>query len=363
MLGMEFLEVIIGLLFVYLLLSLLTGIIVEIISGTFSFRGRFLAKAIAHFVDDDKNQLSKIFFEHPIFQKVRPPSRFKWFEKFKYPSYLAKYPSYLAKEGFSRILFDSLLNSKPKNNFQVKPVTFERLKKSVKQDLSEGDTQQMLLTLIYEAEQAENKLEKFKEVIENWYETLMDRVEGWYKRRVQLSLFMFGLTIAILFNADTFQIAYKLSIDPIQRQQLVELADTFSERINKEGLQKYYDMSVEQKMDSAFVAELKAFSGTDSAQALKLYYNALQLHDVLQKDIPAVKSVLGLGRVTDIKIPDIIKGFWPVIGWILLKLLGFTITALAISLGAPFWFDLLNKVMHIRSSGKVPENNSTSLIT
>jgi hypothetical protein len=33
---------------------------------------------------------------------------------------------------------------------------------------------------------------------------------------------------------------------------------------------------------------------------------------------------------------------------------GFFITALAISLGAPFWFDILNKVMKLRTSVKVP---------
>ncbi len=37
------------------------------------------------------------------------------------------------------------------------------------------------------------------------------------------------------------------------------------------------------------------------------------------------------------------KAFW-----------GFLLTALAISLGAPFWFDLLNKLMHVRGSVKEP---------
>jgi hypothetical protein len=35
--------------------------------------------------------------------------------------------------------------------------------------------------------------------------------------------------------------------------------------------------------------------------------------------------------------------------------LGFVITALAISLGAPFWFDLLNKFVRLRGSGDDPE--------
>jgi hypothetical protein len=36
-------------------------------------------------------------------------------------------------------------------------------------------------------------------------------------------------------------------------------------------------------------------------------------------------------------------------------LLGWALTAVAASLGAPFWFDVLNKIINVRSSGKAPE--------
>jgi hypothetical protein len=38
-------------------------------------------------------------------------------------------------------------------------------------------------------------------------------------------------------------------------------------------------------------------------------------------------------------------------------LLGWFITALAATLGAPFWFDTLNRLMSIRSAGKSPEED------
>ena len=43
------------------------------------------------------------------------------------------------------------------------------------------------------------------------------------------------------------------------------------------------------------------------------------------------------------------------VGWSIKKLFGFILTAIAISLGANFWFDLLNKAINIRSSGGLPE--------
>ena len=41
--------------------------------------------------------------------------------------------------------------------------------------------------------------------------------------------------------------------------------------------------------------------------------------------------------------------FWAVIGWLF--------TAFALSLGAPFWFDMLNKVMVVRSTVKPSEKS------
>jgi len=42
------------------------------------------------------------------------------------------------------------------------------------------------------------------------------------------------------------------------------------------------------------------------------------------------------------------------------KMLGFFITAIALSLGAPFWFDLLNKFVNIRGGGKVVDSSGSA---
>jgi hypothetical protein len=39
--------------------------------------------------------------------------------------------------------------------------------------------------------------------------------------------------------------------------------------------------------------------------------------------------------------------------WLMIS--GWLITALAISLGAPFWFDLLSKIIQLRAAGKTPD--------
>ena len=47
-------------------------------------------------------------------------------------------------------------------------------------------------------------------------------------------------------------------------------------------------------------------------------------------------------------------GWWDQVKW---HWLGWILTALAISLGAPFWFDLLNKFIVIRSAVKPHEKS------
>ena len=42
-----------------------------------------------------------------------------------------------------------------------------------------------------------------------------------------------------------------------------------------------------------------------------------------------------------------------------LMVFGWLITAIALSLGAPFWFDLLNKFMKLRSSISIPTASQT----
>jgi hypothetical protein len=46
--------------------------------------------------------------------------------------------------------------------------------------------------------------------------------------------------------------------------------------------------------------------------------------------------------------------------WWFSWILGLTVTSLAVSIGAPFWFDLLNKFMNARNAGRPPEEKSKS---
>ena len=53
-------------------------------------------------------------------------------------------------------------------------------------------------------------------------------------------------------------------------------------------------------------------------------------------------------------------GFLTYVGRWIVKIFGLLMTGFAISLGAPFWFDMLNKVISIRSAGRSPAERPKS---
>ena len=44
--------------------------------------------------------------------------------------------------------------------------------------------------------------------------------------------------------------------------------------------------------------------------------------------------------------------------WLATRVLGAILTAFAVSLGAPFWFDVLGKIVNVRSTGKAPSSTA-----
>lgn len=139
--------------------------------------------------------------------------------------------------------------------------------------------------------------------IEAWYDTSMDTVSGWYKRHAQLMLLAVGFLLASAANIDTWRIAKTLANDAPTREALLEAATEFAASQNRSGA----SLTQQQMADYVNAAGSSALFARDTVD----WYSPL--------------------------------------GWLA--------TAFAISLGAPFWFDLLNKVMVVRSTVKPKEKS------
>lgn len=381
MFGSEILEIVIGLVFIYLLLSLLATTINEIITTTLSsMRGKILQKAIRTMLSDrfdpkedlDKQPLPKdaekpventevavdtsakatdlgsAFYEHPMIYRFAKKGK-------------KGLPSYLSKRNFSLVVIDLLGDHNSVDR------TFESIEETVSK-LPKGGTRTLLMTLLTNAE---GDMNRFKALLETWFDEMMQRATGWYKRRVQFILFLIGLGLSIIFNADTFQIAKNLASDPDARAKIVKMAEEYQAR----AIAADTTVKRDSVTSAAFVARMctTASDSTERAYWCKLDSLNDQVNYLVKDQLSQATSILGLGwklpgfGIKDMKydwgITRFLVYLWKCVVWYwnqmsVEQVIGWVITALAVSLGAPFWFDLLNKVMKIRGTGSKPEEEA-----
>jgi hypothetical protein len=225
---------------------------------------------------------------------------------------------------------------------------------------------------------AESDVEKFKQNVEIWFNNAMDRVGGWYKRRAQLVTFGIGVVLAVAINVDVIDIARHLHSDPGMREALVAEAAAYARVAPRE--------LVSAKTSPACLAgnpvdeankpcPPKPGTGADAGQPEDNPEKLEARYRAVYAELNKLSLPIGWGGkpAADTKqqvqpgqparqdqpgkeIKEAALGFFDEFTntWTS-HLLGWLITALAATLGAPFWFDTLNRLMAIRSAGKSPE--------
>lgn len=294
---MAILTIVIGIVFVLLLLSLLATTIMELLAAVLKLRGKNLTKALRNMLAscDEDETLLKAFQGNSLYKHLTD----------QYGRKSTGPPSYMNEETFQSILFEVILKGEGA----------DKLKERIA-ELPDEDLRNVLTQLLNDAD---FKLDEFKERVRWWYSSVMDRASGWYKRYTQKILVVLGLLIAVIFNADTLSMYSRLERNPEALAQVVSMAETFVQQNDQEALER---------LDPDF------------------QQSYMQLKGLLTNEIESVSSPLGLGW-DNVDLENNTTYDWAS------RVLGWLVTALAISLGAPFWFDLLRKIVNVRSSGSV----------
>ncbi|WP_437480391.1 hypothetical protein WME75_35470 [Sorangium sp. So ce1014] len=179
--------------------------------------------------------------------------------------------------------------------------------------------------------------------LERWFNDAMDRAAGRYKRRTQLLISATALVLCIGFNADSIQLASALSRDAVVRAAMITAAQEMAKSAPRAaphtgGMDKDEDVMAALAQGGGAHSQL---TGLD----LKITWGVQAPEQTSTPGLwKALSAILGQGLVAWIR-------------GVLDRLLspGILITAAAASLGAPFWFDLLNKLVNLRTVGKSPE--------
>jgi hypothetical protein len=313
MLGFPTLDVVVGMVFIYLLLSIICTAANEMISSLFSMRARDLAKGIATLLADKRVKgLDQLLYEHPLVKSLYRGKR---------------KPSYIPDHAFALALLDGIAPFDGEGDRAISGI------RAAVDGLKDDSELKRLLSIFLQ--QAGEDFTKLQAAIETWFNDSMSRVAGWYKRKSQVITIVLAVLLTGATNADTLLIAKRLYTDSALRAAVVAQAQEFA------------------KQQPAFAASPPAKTSeapsTPSAGE--------------EAGSPAAQPATGNARETFTQTLGTLEQIGIPLGWEAMpkkeewvnKIIGLLLTALAISLGAPFWFDVLNRVTKIRSTGAAPE--------
>jgi hypothetical protein len=282
-----------------------------------------------------ESYLTKLFFNDRFWDET-----FKEIKKSPFISVLQKnpgnFPGSIPAENFTSALLASLGS----NKITIKAIE-EKLATIKDYD---SDFYKLMQSLLSE----NPTIEQLRKEIDKIFNNAMARLSGWYTRNAKLWSFFVALAICVFLNVDVINITRNLWDNKDKAERIASFAVTASKYIEKndssqivfkEGVDTLVTVKVETvAKQKALTQELSALADTNvekPAQQVIRSYNILA-----DLDIP-----IGWSKAN---IPGSQNNCMTFILLWLLKILGILLTALATSLGAPFWFDILNKVSPLK---------------
>ena len=349
MLNSSVLDVAIGLVFVYLILALLCTALNEWWAGQRGLRSKLLERGIYKLLGSDA--LIRAFYESHLMQSITGPEG---------------HPSYVSPKIFAQALVEAL-QKLPGPAAAVPPGTTGETVQELVERMAEGPTKNALRVVLLGANAtSEAALER----IANWFEDSMDRVSGWYKRRIQFVTLIMATLLTLFTNADSLQIVHRLWSNPTLRAAVVA-------RAQERAKQGPKTIDVEYKDSSPIATPPTKVSSDDGGKSSDIILTKEEestLGDLLSwsPELCEFNKKVAKG-ISDAKTCVEVKGQWDsdlhvwnmvknpgvlaawLYGIISTNLVGWIITIYAISLGAPFWFGALQKIVNIRSAGDAPD--------
>ena len=329
------LEVAIGLVMMWLVLSVATMEIQNWLGQILNTRAKFLEESLLEMFKGEQGLVDQ-FYNHPaikeLFQKDRKGN--------------LKKPTYIPNETFSRVAMELLVAaSKQKASIAPGVVSFSAMADGVQQVKSLNPELEELMDHLFPGlnqtdavsfglEDVQEKLKQYQENVETWFDHNMGKLSGWYKENAMAMAFFIGLGLAIVFNVDTINITQRLWREPTIRQALVAQADTYQLEegvANITEVRGYFDsLAMPIGWSSVPAAETSVCKQliTFTAEGAIAYRTGNEC-----------KVMVNIPRANNL---------W---GWVI-KLLGLMISAFAARQGAPFWFDMLRRLVSLRNTAQ-----------
>ena len=324
--GFPILDLVVGIIFIYFLLSIISSSAVEMLLTGLRARARLLEEWLLtifykNVTQPDGTQvvLGKAIMDHDSVTALSGDS--------KSNDYLS--PKNFASALLERITFDP-------SNPTYSPQNIDDFITAIsKTDSLPTEFQRVLLMYANDAkesyksvtEKTVSEIDIFRLKVENWFNSSMDRITGALKKKYSRPITLFvAIIVTVFLNADSISLAQYLYSNPEARTQLAIQANKFDSSAGSANAAEFKNGMIQNSKDINIVKQ-------GLHVALPLTWNDVELKDANGK----------------------ISGYL-----IFSKITGLLATILAIMMGAPFWFDILNKVSNLRGTGAKPVVNGSN---
>ncbi len=166
-------------------------------------------------------------------------------------------------------------------------------------------------------------IDQFQKALAEWFDNSMTRASGTYKRNAKAFSFLLGLGVAVVVNVDTINMVDRLYKNQALSDSVAQLADQVVST-NPQVVDQLNQAKSNQEREAA-IAPIRS-----------------NLNYVLDQ---VSAFPIGWNLPSDFQVSP---QTW------LLRLAGWFISALAFSMGAPFWFETLSKFINVRNAGSKP---------
>jgi hypothetical protein len=376
-------ETILSLILIYALLSLLVSTLTEIVNKFVKARSRMLHETLTSFFNDNINiNFGHLLYNHPMIDNIKK-NRFS-------------FPQYISAEMFSTAFIDVVSNHAREFKFDaasnaIKMLEdnrniFERFKNGI-QKMEHTDLKVMFLNMIEKSHFSENKLECLRKELEKWYNDQMERTTGWYKNKISTRLRWVALFVAIGLNIDSVHLFQTILRTPQLRSELTGVATQVAS--NYENLKNDSSLTAIKKAYKAVeLSKIKIDTTVNDSLYTSTVRRALLKIDSVNRIIDSEQSSMmihaagQMDQINTLGIPIGYRNDLPPVSWfrpdslkpkmatgyflyhqqatlpnVLIYLAGIIITMFSLSVGAPFWFDLLVKFVNLRKAGIKPSTD------
>jgi hypothetical protein len=357
-LGSAVLDTVIGLSFVFFLVALLSSAVIEWWANVQRKRAKFLLRGVQAMLVEDRGHRPRYWWSPlALFEAARA-------EEALYQSVLRPRVGQAAESNLVRVMAHPLLRARrqsgPDGRYTRLPSYLPAsdvataLVDVLLGGLADGRIDQRIAGLGPTAparsldalwKRAQGDPERFLTAIEQWYEAQMERVSGWYKRWTKRGIVVVGVLIAIAFNVDSIRIATALYGDGIVREAVAQAAASPAVC----GTPAPPPPGSVPVTDPGGAGEEVAGAGAaECARGVLEQLDAVGLPVGWPAGCP-------LDLAACVREPGTSTAASPGVTDWLAAALGLAFTAGAAAFGAPFWFDVLNRLGSLRNNGSKPK--------